>query len=390
MSAPAVRGWCPGAHRPMLSGDGLVVRVRPPGGELTPDAAHGLADLAARHGHGIIELTNRANLQLRGVRAGAHPALLDGLARLGLLDPEADAEGRRNIIVDPFRALAADDAQTRCAEALAAQLAARAFALLPSKFGFVIDAGPLRRLDGISGDIRIEASGGTLIVRADGEAGGRAVAGPAEAVALALDLARWFLASGGVGADGRGRIAAHLAAGATLPADLRGAMPPNPAAPPPRPGAMGAGLCVAAAFGQLRAQDLHLLADSGATRLRITPWRMVHLPDPSAAGRLDAAPDLILTPGDPLLRVIACTGAPGCPQASVATRELARALAPAVPRGATLHVSGCAKGCARPGPAELTLVGREGAFDLVTNGTPWDEPHRRAIPPRQVQAMLGG
>ena len=23
-----VKGWCPGAHRPMMSGDGLVVRLR--------------------------------------------------------------------------------------------------------------------------------------------------------------------------------------------------------------------------------------------------------------------------------------------------------------------------------------------------------------------------
>ena len=28
--APIVQGWCPGALRPMLSGDGLVVRVRLP------------------------------------------------------------------------------------------------------------------------------------------------------------------------------------------------------------------------------------------------------------------------------------------------------------------------------------------------------------------------
>ena len=29
MSAFEIKGWCPGALRPMLSGDGLVVRVRP-------------------------------------------------------------------------------------------------------------------------------------------------------------------------------------------------------------------------------------------------------------------------------------------------------------------------------------------------------------------------
>jgi precorrin-3B synthase len=51
---------------------------------------------------------------------------------------------------------------------------------------------------------------------------------------------------------------------------------------------------------------------------------------------------------DPLRRVFACTGAPGCLQAHQPTRDLARALAPLVPKGAVLHVSGCAKGCALP------------------------------------------
>ena len=37
MSAAAIKGWCPGALRPMQSGDGLVVRVRPFGGRLEAD-----------------------------------------------------------------------------------------------------------------------------------------------------------------------------------------------------------------------------------------------------------------------------------------------------------------------------------------------------------------
>lgn len=390
MSAPAIKGWCPGAHRPMLSGDGLVVRVRPPLGALAPHQARGLADLAAAHGHGILELTNRANVQVRGVTEAAHPALLDGLAQLGLLDADDATEGRRNIVTNPFRSLAADDLETRCARALTDALAAPDFAALPSKFGFVIDAGADRQLAAISGDIRIEASGGALMVRADGQAGGRGAADVAEAVDLALRLARWFLASGGVGADGRGRMSRHLAAGAVLPPALAGEAPPNPDAPLPGPGAMGAGLNVAAAFGQFRAEDMARLADTGASTLRITPHRMVHLPDPRDTAPITGARDLITTPGDPLLGVVACTGAPGCPQASVATRELARALAPLMPRGALLHVSGCAKGCAHPARAELTLVGRAGAFDLVTKGAPWDEPERRGMAPRQVETMVGG
>ena len=38
-SAPKVYGWCPGALRPMMSGDGLVVRIRAPLGRLTSEQA---------------------------------------------------------------------------------------------------------------------------------------------------------------------------------------------------------------------------------------------------------------------------------------------------------------------------------------------------------------
>jgi sulfite reductase beta subunit-like hemoprotein len=71
---------------------------------------------------------------------------------------------------------------------------------------------------------------------------------------------------------------------------------------------------------------------------------------------------LICDPADPLLRVEACPGAPACASALGETRAFARALATALPlhaaltRGATLHVSGCDKGCACSGPASVTVV----------------------------------
>ncbi|MFM7402600.1 MAG: precorrin-3B synthase [Erythrobacter sp.] len=388
MTGPDIRGWCPGAHRPMAAGDGLVVRVRPPLGQLTPAQALGLADLAERFGNGFIALTNRANLQVRGVSDASHAPLLEGLAALGLLDADPDVEGRLNIVLDPLRPVADDDPQADIAAQLASELAAADLAALPSKFGFVIDAGPHRNLARTSGDIRIEASGDALIVRADGYPTGRAVAEPAQAVELALELARWFCASGAVGADGRGRMARHLAAGATLPETLSGDRPPNPALPPPEPGVCAIGALVAPAFGQLAAADLHALAASDAPMLRITPWRMVLLPELFDVSALPASDALISTPGDPLLSVVACTGAPGCSQASVETRALAWALAPQLPAGVHLHVSGCAKGCALPEPAALTLVGREGRFDLVLNGAPWDEPTNRGIVPADLAPLI--
>jgi precorrin-3B synthase len=111
---------------------------------------------------------------------------------------------------------------------------------------------------------------------------------------------------------------------------------------------------------------------------------MVFLPGIDSLDHVADTGGLLTDPDDPLLRVTACTGAPGCPQASVETRALARHLAASLPTGKTLHVSGCAKGCAHPAPADLTLVGCCGAFDLVHAGRAWDEPARRGLAPAQV------
>ena len=46
-----IKGWCPGALRPMESGDGLLVRVKPRCSALTLDQAEGIADIAARVGY---------------------------------------------------------------------------------------------------------------------------------------------------------------------------------------------------------------------------------------------------------------------------------------------------------------------------------------------------
>ena len=123
----------------------------------------GLCDLADAHGSGIIDLTNRANLQLRGVRD--HGAMLDGLWDLGLLDPTPELEHKRNIIVAPV------PKRGHTSDLIGGRLIARLEDLpdLPAKFGFVVDVDGPRQLANASGDIRIETSAsGGIIVRADG------------------------------------------------------------------------------------------------------------------------------------------------------------------------------------------------------------------------------
>ncbi|MCE0504791.1 hypothetical protein LR948_05470 [Roseivivax sp. GX 12232] len=371
----AVRGWCPGALRPMASGDGYVLRVRPRAGHLSPEQVAGLGAAAEAFGNGEIALTRRANLQIRGVAEDALAPLRARLAALDLLDIDPAVEARRNLVSDPF-----GGSETRAlSKALEVALAeAEDLAPLPSKFGFALDPGPSRMLSGISGDIRIEGSAeGGLLVRAEGAPTGRTVSDAPAAIRAALELARWFLASGGVGPDGRGRMARHLESGAALLPELAGDAEPAPEAPRPEPGDTAGGALLAAAFGRFPASSFAALPEGP---LAITPWRMVFTPGRSAA---DCAtlPGLITTPDDPLLRVEACPGAPACPQGEMPTEDTARRLAARLPTHKSLHVSGCAKGCAGSGSADLTLTGRAGRFDLVQGGAAWDEPFRRGLAP---------
>ncbi|MCX8508214.1 MAG: precorrin-3B synthase, partial [Rhodobacteraceae bacterium] len=233
----------------------------------------------------------------------------------------------------------------------------------PGKFGYAVDCGPLPVLRATSADIRIERGPAGLILRADGAERGALVTADTAAPA-ALRLARWFLDSGGA-PEGRGRMAAHLARGVALPTEFTCVPSQTNPAPAPGPGPLAQGFLVGFDFGQVQAETLSILAEIGA--LRITPWRMILIEGARAAPDL---PGLIIRPDDPMLRVIACTGAPGCPQALALTRPLARALCSALAPGQLLHVSGCAKGCAHPGPAPLVLVGRAGGtFDLIRDGT---------------------
>jgi precorrin-3B synthase len=373
---PAAKGWCPGAYRPMESGDGLIVRVRPVLARLTSAQVLGLCSAALRYGSGIIDLTNRANLQLRGVSPESHAPLIDALGALGLLDADPALEGRRNLLVAPLWVKGDDTAH------LARALLARLVDLppLPAKFGFAVDAGAAPVLAGASADIRLErgVSGG-LILRADGLALGRPVDRDGAVQAL-LDLAAWFAATGGTAS---GRMARHVAAH-PLPPALAPTEAPAPAAALPQPGPGPLGPVYGAAFGQIEAEALaSLMTDSGATALRVTPSRCVIL----EGGRFIETAAFLTDPADPLLRVDACPGAPFCTQATVETRALARRLAPLAGQG--LHVSGCAKGCARATPAALTLTGRGGAFDLVQDGAAWDAPSATGIAPADLPAFLG-
>lgn len=370
VKGPTLKGWCPGAYRPMQSGDGLIMRVRPRLGQLSAKQTIGLCDISLSLGNGTIDLTNRANLQLRGIKENDHQAVLDALLDLDLLDETPELEARRNMICAPLRN------PKGLTEKLAQELTDRLGELpeLPAKFGFAIDADGSPQLRKAPADIRIENGASGLIVRADGAPLGQPVT-PDTAIDVLLSIARWFAETRSLNIR---RMAPHLA---TYPLPQSFARETTlPCAADLAPNTYPQGQVFGLYFGSIPAHELkNLIEQNAGAMLTITPWRMILL-----SGEIDASATSFITKADnPDMDIDACAGSPACAASYVETRALARHLTPYL-KGKSLHISGCAKGCARPRAADVVLVGQEDGFDLVLNGCSWDEPVLRGLDPDSV------
>lgn len=347
----------------MQSGDGLVFRVRPRKAQVTAYQAMGLAELALRYGSGAIDLTNRANLQIRGVSGDDTQAMIEGLTVLGLLDPDPRVEMRRNILMAPFwqQGDDTDRLETRLVSGLSS------LPEMPAKIGYAIDTETYSILGRASADFRFERGEHGLVLRADGCALGRSITVDTAMDAL-QDMAEWFVKRRG---DDRRMAAVVQRIG--LPEEWQTDRP-NPAQRVPELGVWDQNgdqpyTLFGATYGQIEAKKLIQFAQQpGVETLRITPWRMLAVEHGE-----NLHPCGLLTKGEgAALNIRACIGAPNCPQASVATRE--PWLKQVRPANKIVHISGCDKGCAHPKPADVVLVGRDGAFDLVCQGTAWDSP----------------
>ncbi len=418
-----IRGWCPSLFEPMPSGDGLLVRIKPRPGGLDADTLRAIADAARRCGNGTLNLTGRANLQLRGLSEATLPAFASAMLALGAADPDPAAERRRNLVTSP---LAGDDprlspATLDIARALEAGLAHRPdttpnpLDALPGKFGFLVDGGTDLAL--LRADIALRYSPAACTLHLDGGTHALTVP-PAEAAPAALSLARAFVALAPVPAATTGSTpprpaprmrdlvlalsepAIYAAAGLPAPAPHQPAgQGPHASSPDTAPdvglihypGTQRGALAAAPAFGQTDAAALHALAALaerfGDGRVRLSPWRtllIAGVPSKNLPALADAcsALGLITAAHDPRLSITTCPGRPACRSGEADTRHDAPALAALLAtrrpsRDTPIHLSGCAKGCAHPGPALLTLVGEPGGYGASRDARASSPPQAR-------------
>jgi len=386
---------CPGVLRPHEAADGLLVRVRLIGGRVDAAGWRALA-AGARLGNGIVELTSRGNVQIRGLRPGRLGELTERLRATGLL-PSADHDRVRNIACDPLagrRDGAVVDAAAVDAvlDALDAGLCGEAaLAALPGRFLFCVDDGS-GASGGVDADVRLVARTpgvwSVLVgdaVEVGGGNGGRAVA-------VALDAARAFLHC----ADGSGawRVAELPGGAADLASmlvraaasDVRPTRPGHGrtgvrrvravAAPvvgviPQRDGRIAEGAL--APLGRIDAVALDLLADVAArTEVRVSTRRTIAVLDVDGADAAEltralAAAGLVVAPDSGWEGLTACAGAGACAAALADVRAAATARAGQRAGGAPReHWSACERRCGQTAEVARAVSARpDGSWDVT-------------------------
>jgi ferredoxin-nitrite reductase len=92
---------CPGLFYPIPAQDGILSRIRIPGGILNRKQCFAIADIADQHGSGYVDVTNRANLQVREIRTGINAEILKRLQDMGLGSRNPAVDHIRNIMTSP-------------------------------------------------------------------------------------------------------------------------------------------------------------------------------------------------------------------------------------------------------------------------------------------------
>ncbi len=140
--------------------DGPMIRIRLPGGEISARQLRAIADLAETGGNGLIDLTNRANLQVRGLERITLKSLEGTLGKAGLLDFAPWADRLRNILSDPLAGLdeteIIDSRPVVVALDAAIQKTPELTTLLP-EFQFVVDNGGRSGIAGVGHDVGLIA-----------------------------------------------------------------------------------------------------------------------------------------------------------------------------------------------------------------------------------------
>nr|WP_256660290.1 precorrin-3B synthase [Pseudomonas sp. RIT623] len=385
---------CPGLWRIVAARDGGICRIKLPGGLLLADQADAVADASERFAAGVIEATNRANLQIRGVGQD-HSGLVEHLLAAGLGPRDAAGDDVRNLMLSPLAGL--DPAMLCDTRPLAGQIldlleSTPRFHKLSAKFAVQLDGGEALAMLEHAHDLWLSAMprAGRVWLRfglASSLSSGQVLgAVPVEqGLALVRAVLERFL---DLATPEQSRMrqllqtcpVEHFLEGLAIQVETTAVAWQRPTTTSPWLGVLpqrqGMALGVAPPLGRLTPAMLRgaarIARQWGDGSLRLSPWQSLVLTSLEPA-ELENARAQLMACGmlchseHPLARVVACTGSSGCAKAQADTKADAVTLAGLLPQGApgSVHLSACPRSCAMAHPAAATLLARApGRYDL--------------------------
>ncbi|WP_329513678.1 precorrin-3B synthase [Pseudomonas moraviensis] len=386
---------CPGLLRIVQALDGGICRIKLDGGSISADQADAVATAAEQFAGGAVEATNRGNLQIRGIGAQS-AALIECLLAAGLGPKNAAGDDVRNLMLSPAAGIDRQmliDTRPLADQILDTLQSHPRFHELSAKFAVQFDGGEALAMLKHPHDLWLSAfERDGDILWAFGLAGcptdrplGAVTVENAHALVVAvlelflamarpeqtrmrhlldelprlafLESLRERVSVKAISNWQRRDSADTLHIGAQQQNTTRrfyvGAVPPL--------GRLDSAMLRGAA---------QLARQFGDGSLRFTPWQSLLMPNVKATDT-DAvleqlrALGLLTTAAEPLTRLIACTGSNGCSKGLADTKQDGRHLAPLLPPGLSVHLSGCSRSCAAAHCAPATLLAvAPGHYDL--------------------------
>lgn len=332
------------------------MRLHIPGGRVDVAVLNELMAIAGEYGAPVLQLTSRANLQLRALPDPLPEALIERIEATGLL-PSATHERVRNIIAAPLAS-----SLRPLVEALdAAIMADPDLAGLPGRFLFAVsDAGGSVLTEGW--DLAYQASGddhGLLL------AGGRAVeVARVDAVRELIARAHLFLNHrSGTDVWNVRDMPAHSAIFHGMHEHTTRTTAPL------EPGPTGSDLVAGVPLGMLGPAHLDAIA-AVAVAVVLTPWRSFVIPGGAQHARPLRAAGLATTRESPWSRLTACVGAPSCARTRTRTLDLTAAATQRMSAdGPRVHVVGCERRCGEPRADHVTLISPADVDQIVDAAT---------------------
>jgi precorrin-3B synthase len=395
---------CPGILHAVPAKDGMLIRIRVPGGFIDARQLSTVAAVSSAFADGQVEITSRSNLQLRAIQQHHLPAIAAAFESVGLL-PSRQHDRVRNICTSPLAGLDPDEfIDTR---PLVRELDTRLIADddlldLPPKFSFGI-YGTSQSFTPEQDDLALRAVPASESSQPElfqlflgGTDTGHAVSLDHAVDCLRNAAQSCILLARQHGLPIRGKKL--VAASGILESILQTLAPfliPSPNLSLPNTVALTPlGVYISAQqgrknlipsipLGRLTAQQAHRIAESATESqadLRLAPWRgvvlgAIPLERISAVAAQLSSVGLSLDGQSGFHGIAACAGISGCEASLADVRADAATLAqhlagqPVLP-GWTVNFSGCEKQCAMRNTAQAALIATPSGYLLRIDGQP--------------------